>query len=389
MSLLSFVSSLSARVIGLSGLVAAAIVWQIGAAFLLGSGADQTVVLAVTAFLGLMSLFFLVPGLHDLILRGTLPAVPRIVFILVSAAFVAICGLSFVEFTGQPPIDLPVQVGPDEAGIAALVVGALWLLTYVIGIGYRALRLRVEAEVTTFSPRRSGVIEIGNGRTVTDYAAMFQSEAEKERVFRPELRDRDMLDFLSGLIVLLLVVSAVAMRLGSSVQSEALADWLLTHRMQALGAAGFAALIVVMNGLMRAPATERQARRSLMMRLLGVVIFLPALAWGLFSLVPHDGLPTAWNLITDNEEATITYRVVEVMESRNFAGCALLALDDRPELEMMTCAFDPAFAAGLTPGDRVSITGELSPYAHTFETATLLSRGGVQPLVLPQANSGP
>lgn len=354
-------TDISARLIGLFGLyctVLLLLVWARNAGLPEATG---QFVLGLGIFSLAMTGLYLVPGLHDKVLRSTVRLLARIPFLLINALWLVLimAVLTFASESGHRVIPMEFGRQAHIYAIAALL-GLFALTIFPFGLAYGDARAELN---------RARLLK----RLDRDITARAAGVLDGSQPDRP-LRKRDIGDVLAPLpLGLTLVWSLYALRFGDTVQTAQLDRWVEANAVMLF--ASIAVLIVLpplLNRHLRAPTTPQGARRGLGRRLALPMLALPVTTGLLLAVLPHDGLPQAWNMATANPVETLHYKLVDMATDPGLGGCVRLAPVDAPQDDMLHCGMDRAFTDQLAPGDIFEATGELSRFGHTFDQVRVL-----------------
>ena len=371
MQILWILSGASARFLGLMGLTAAGILGFNA----MEQGLNDPVTLAILTTLALFCLVksvqFLLPRSHAATLERTMNAWPRTAFILVSLAWILLSGFVILEFGRQSELAPPLAralLGLVAAGLL------LFLVFFLLGTSYRALEAQIarrpdpnEPEVEYFARSPMTADAPPPRKLPKRYETMTVNPYRN-------LRQRDVWDYYG---VFILAVGAIggllAFRFSPTVQTGEL-NLLIDDNMRMIyiGVTLMFAAPMVFVAAARPPASRGMAGVSGLRRLFFLLAGLPVLGAVLTIVIPFDLAPQIWHMATTHEPGTVTYEVVEVEEYGALGTCLRLSPTDAPAQNMVACGLDPELIAVATPGARLQATGELSDYAHTLTTVTLL-----------------
>lgn len=358
-----------ARLMGFIGLIAAA-VFGFGAYISLSG--DQAFLIhngAMAAFLLLMSLVFLSPGMHDRFMYRTRNFLLRIPFILLSAAWVVGMGLGLMVLAQTADAWFALgTITQNWTFVALTAAAAAAIVVFPIGLGYRAERP---------FPFEADPMEAPLGYELEpdlDYQVAAQRAAlMREAQLKPQ-RESDMLDAIVIFpFVGLALLSAYALVIGETVQTashDAFAD---QYRIALIAVVAVISFLpsLLNTGLRGRPVTDGPAP-GLFRRALVFFFGMPVLATLLFLGVAYDLVPWAWNQFTTNPDGTLTYEVTEIFGRVDLIQCVRLAPVDAPDQDMMHCALDKEVIETLAPGSLIEAIGPLSPFGHSFTSVRAL-----------------
>lgn len=376
MQIMWFFSGISARLIGLMGLSAAGILALQASSLGTGNLPLLALVVVLALFCLVKSAQFLLPNSHSATLVRTAALMPRAAFILVSLAWVLVSAyvvLDFARSYGAWPN------GPYASAInlAVMVLLTAYLFFFLWGAAYRASPALRHARRVAASgePQVEYFAHGGNSPAAVQMhqpARRYENKLLLDNAPNP-LRRRDVWDNFFGLLFLATMAGGFyAIRFGTTVQTAAL-DQLIDDNIMLVYAAVTAVFVapMVLLAVLRAPVTHQLARMGILKRLVYILLFVPIIGAAAALVVPYDLAPYAWNLATENDSETLTYQVIERESGRYLDNCVRFEIVDAPGREVMNCGLDPEFVANLTPGARVAATGELSDYAHSWETVSI------------------
>ncbi|MEM8825185.1 MAG: hypothetical protein AAGF30_16380, partial [Pseudomonadota bacterium] len=136
-----------------------------------------------------------------------------------------------------------------------------------------------------------------------------------------------------------------------------------------VGAIGALFALMFLLSLMLEPTYRPPLRRKPALAILVLPVMF-GLCWLLWLGATQNGLPTAWNLLTENPDGAITYTVDDIITSRKLRGC--VALSTETGATFINCGMGRDFIDQLAEGDRIEIVGELSAVGHTFDRGRIL-----------------
>lgn len=372
MQIISILSGVSARLMGLLGLVAAAVL----AFMAYAQGTEDLPLLAAMVtgclFCVVKALQFLTPSAFQTTLAQTEGTFPRIAFTLVSLIWLLISGFVILEFGRQSGVAPPIA----RALLGAVSVTLFLFMVFILmGLSYRAFEAQAEAE-----PNEPEV-EYYTGKSMR---SVFTSDAPAPRMMAKRyetfadanpygLRRRDLWDYLAMLLLATGLFGGIAaLRFSDTVLTAGLAELIADQRVLVYAAITliFAAPMVLVS-ILRRPATRGMARMGLLRRFLRLVFAAPLLGAVMMLLVAYQLAPYAWNVATTSEAQTLRYTVVEVESTGLLRDCVRLALPGDSGHTALTCGL-ANIAPQLAPGTVLEATGELSLYAHTLSNVTLV-----------------
>lgn len=372
MQLIGFLSGVSARILGLIGLSAAGLL-----VFMAQQSGTEN--LQSLAFYGAGGLFCLVKGLQFLVpssfnttLLQATNALPRAAFLLVTFAWLLVCGFVILEFGRQT------EVTPAIARALLCLVGAGMVLFVVFILSGLSFSLATSKQTQDpFEP----VVEYHSAEPLR---SVFTQDTPPPRYLSqhyaaalagaPLLRARDIWDYLAILLLVIAVIGGLAaFRLSPTVQTTALNDLIAQNLIPVYVAVTmiFAAPIVIVSGL-RAPPTGGMEAMGPVRKLTFLLAAAPLFGALMTLIVPFDLAPTVWNLATENPVETVRYEIAGREQSGPLARCLELRPINAEARGMTACGLDATLVSDLRVGMTIAATGELSPYAHTLSLVEIV-----------------
>ncbi|MEM8882276.1 MAG: hypothetical protein AAGC82_16925 [Pseudomonadota bacterium] len=370
-------SGASARLIGLLGLAATGIL--AANAYVIGQQNLVAVALmAVTAlFCFVKSGQFLLPRVHALTLTRTVRALPRLIFIAISLAWLLVSAYIVLDYART------IGFWPASPFARALDLGIVCLLFLFVfffmwGAGYRAAAARGlmatpvqsdEPEVEYFA-RSPMTADAPPPRQLPKRYEMVSSMDQNG----PMLRRRDVWDYYAAVMILVAILGGYyAFRFSTTVQSAEFDRIIDANMLFVFGAvtAAFSAPLFLFS-VLRPASTPALARMGYFRKSLLALFATPFIGALLTLVVPFDLVPHAWNAVTPNEPETILYQVVSIEETGRVRDCIRIKPVETPDTEMLTCGLGADLAASIRPGTTLEATGELSFFGHTLESVQIL-----------------
>jgi len=368
------ISDALARLIGLTGMIIAA-VFFVGAFH--GLTGDATYLrhnAGAAIFMMCMAVIFLLPRLHDRMMRRTLHVVLRVPFVLLCLIWAATIA------AGLWVLSQVASGAPDAAQyavywplIAVATALALAVVVFPFGLGYSEARASKEAGIPLDEPPPAPKAPHDLEAKV-EYRVAEAKRPPEDRFGADGLPHRGMLDYLAWVpMIVVLIAGMLALRYGDTVQTPGLNAYLDLNWLALAVMTGFALFIpVAIAGLIRRWRGAEMVPVGAARGILGVVVTPILLGATVFAMAAYDLFPWAWNRMTDNPEATAVYEVTDIRLPGQLQNCVRLRPSDQPSQGMMHCGMDGALVTGLDIGDRIEATGELSDFAHSFESVRVL-----------------
>ncbi|MEM9796305.1 MAG: hypothetical protein AAF919_07435 [Pseudomonadota bacterium] len=347
-------ADLSAVLIGLFGLYAAVV-------FALTFGWNTAELAGGPMFFGGMLFFalamtaaFLVPSVHQGLLRATFRFPGRLLLFFMML-FWMIFWLMAVTGAMQRGIAFPLSAFM-ASHFPAIFLGLVALFAVLIapfGLAYTDLR----------AAHRE--------RKRADVIARVAARADGSRVHHRRPNEMTW----RGLVISIPLVVAVlgsmgAFRISPTTIAPAFAAELAPFFWHGVIASAAFTLLTSLLGTWWEPNYRPPAFRNIFLGIFVLPIGLAIMGFGLWFGVSKNFGPTAWNLLTDNPAGSAIYRIDEIHTTRKLRGCVTLEMPSG--VKVMNCGMDRNFVASLREGERLDVTGELSPYGHTFETVRIL-----------------
>ncbi len=348
-------TDLGARIIGVFGLYCTALIITAWTHYIGPPLAVWGTIAGFGLFSFLMTCLYLLPNLHESILRSTVRKGRRVVFVAFNALWLLVSIGFFHAALRNDRAFVPSEWGFEAFAYVATAVAILFaLMIFPFGLSYR--------------PAEE---EIAGARHLERFQrAQRRDEAAREDAAEATAppRPRDIWDVVTALPLLILFIgSLIALRFGSTVQTASLDAWL--DSVWFLSSVAFALIVTpyCLNHGLRPPVTRLATRVRKSRRRLMNILSIPMLGVTLHIFVGYDGVPELWNRVTTNPTATVQYKVTGIETYFKLRGCVRLAPTDALDQNMMLCRFGQEFDPGLRVGDVLEVTGELSRFGHTFE----------------------
>ena len=345
-------SDLTARLIGLVGTLATATTIYLAIQAYSDSHPFGFPYAIIALWSLVKTLDFLWPPRHERVVARTQRTWPRLVFLVTTGVWLVLAFASISATANRLGLNPDGTMAGPSVG-AALVITGLFVIFFVLGLGYRAARAQMpEAELQA---------------ALTSPKALRRAE-ERHLQAQGAIRRNDLWDALLGVpLAIPLLLGFISMRDGSTVPTAEHAAWVEANMLLIILAIAAVALVVQIVGVRRAPTTAMHARwspgfRVLVMMGAGVPLFT-GIMW---FLGPLHALPYGWHLATTQPVANVTYQVTDIRDGRRSSVCVTLRPDDTPDYEVRSCGFRDSDTAGLRRGDWLEARGELSRFGHTI-----------------------
>lgn len=359
------ISDVAAVLLGLFGLAAllsfsAYINWT--GAYHLGR-LHLFIVLAV--MLAGMTLLFLVPQLHQRILRKTFPWPVRMVFVPLCIGWIVI-SLSYLRQVGGLDTDIRDFVQAND-GWVALAVGVLFAVTiFPFGLAYADLR--AEHRMRKAERRRAKHAQALATEAIPASDVPVAGARQPHQTAPRAGKTGPISHAINAVTLLVLAAGAYAWFFGKTTQTPLVDRFLDQYILSVIALVTLAIWILVAANWPRVvAAAQRRNGQSATKTVFGIALGVPLIVSLFYIIIGYSLFPFAWNVATENDVESRTYLVIDVRRTRKMKGCFTVALqDDGPETSLM-CGLGRDFGLSLQPGDRLTVTGELSAYGHTFD----------------------
>ena len=320
--------------------------------------------------LGSMALLFLWPPLYQRMVQTTFPLPMRIVFVLLSAAwlFWALAYLRQVAGIGGPVRD---AVQANFGSIAGVVLALFAITIFPFGFSYSDLRAERRA-------RRRAAREAAAERVAVDLPRVGRAQtrpggasAARAPSAHASRRTGNGLgaNLAWGVVLGLGALGLYAWLAGLTVQTLEVERALNRLSMPVIGGATVTAWILAAAfwSRLRAFHTRSGGRQGPVRSFFGVVLGFPLLIAACWIGLAYCAFPFAWNALTENPVARQAYIVESVSRGRRTKGCIDLLWEPGGAEQTTICGLGRDFAYSLVPGDVLVVEGELSRFGHRFE----------------------
>lgn len=328
--------------------------------------------LALAALMVAMTAFYLIPPLHQNVLRRTLPWATRIPFIGLSIIWLTV-SLSYLRQVPGLPEGLLSSLQGNYRWLAFPVLSMFALLIFPLGLGYRepARERRASAIVADPAGQQYATAAVVRQREQIHGGAV-PHVGRTERA-EPKRKASPMNGLLWGVIVLFVGYIAYTHLIGAVTQTLLLDQMLVKYSTISIEIGS----VVVWSYLAtrwRVTVDRNRARwghAAPVVTLLAVLACGPSLAVFFYGGVAYSAFPYTWNLLTENPRGELVYSVIHVDKRGRGKGCVTLSFGDS-DARTKVCGLGRDVGQSLAPGDRLLVSGELSRFAHSFEAVQKL-----------------
>ena len=334
---------IAARFIGLVGLYATVLLARFWFTFANGAMVHTVAMSAVAAFSLVMTGLFLLPKTHDAFLLKTNQFWAFGVFVFVCFIWFCLIGLMLFSY-----MDYPKRLITDEVH------------RNIFFYGFPTALLLFSVTIFPFWTSYSGL------------PVVTASDAEGMRARKPG-RKSDLWDNICAVFIFSPMFAGVfSAKLGTTTPTAELSDLVNGNFYLALALCFSFWLPAVANFTLRGFPENRQNKnmgRGTKFVVLGLAG--PMLVGLTFFVATSGGASWFWNSVTTNPVGTVHYEVVDELSSRR-KNCISFQPEGRTDLRFENCGLDRYWGSRLDAGDLVAVTGELSPFGHTFSDIQVL-----------------